>query len=258
MAKHSFYWSYSTRGGSLAISSVVRAFREVMLRPPEKIIPKTLSRPSPAQLLQVLPPRATAVCQINAIQISTIITCITSHILRVISKISQDGKSPCASFSALFHRLPVIRQSKSTRGPGNATSCFNLRHFTNYRQRRLRTTHYLVPSRMHYELATSLLLTTTDSNHAPAHVHSFPRGLKRGTISYRRYRRITDTGLKNDLAGSRCDSGVTSVARQDEVLTKYLQVLAVDLLNPSPAAEAKKHKLKVNLSSALVVMIYSD
>ena len=25
----------------------------------------------------------------------------------------------------------------------------------------------------------------------------------------------------------------------------YLQVLAVDLLNPSPAAEARKHKLKV-------------
>jgi hypothetical protein len=27
-----------------------------------------------------------------------------------------------------------------------------------------------------------------------------------------------------------------------------LQVLAVDLLNPSPAAEAKKHKLKVRIS----------
>lgn len=42
------------------------------------------------------------------------------------------------------------------------------------------------------------------------------------------------------------------------MLTKYLQVLAVDLLNPSPAAEAKKHKLKVNFSPALVVMIHSD
>ena len=31
-----------------------------------------------------------------------------------------------------------------------------------------------------------------------------------------------------------------------EVLTEFRpQVLAVDLLNPSPAAEAKKHKLKV-------------
>lgn len=178
MAKHGFHWPRPTKCGSPSVSSVVRAFREVMLRPPEKIIPKTLSRPSPAQLLQVLPPRATAVCQINAIQISTIITCITSHILRVISKISQDGKSPCASFFALLHRLPVTRQSKSTRGPDNATSCFNLRHFTNYRQRRLRTTHYFVPSRMHYGLARSLLSTTVDSSQAPARVHSFPRGLK--------------------------------------------------------------------------------
>jgi hypothetical protein len=29
------------------------------------------------------------------------------------------------------------------------------------------------------------------------------------------------------------------------MLTNFFQVLAVDLLNPSPAAEAKKHKLKV-------------
>lgn len=30
-----------------------------------------------------------------------------------------------------------------------------------------------------------------------------------------------------------------------------LQVLAVDLLNPSPAAEAKKHKLKVRLQTCI-------
>jgi hypothetical protein len=31
-----------------------------------------------------------------------------------------------------------------------------------------------------------------------------------------------------------------------------LQVLAVDLLNPSPAAEARKHKLKVTPTSILI------
>lgn len=33
--------------------------------------------------------------------------------------------------------------------------------------------------------------------------------------------------------------------RDDGILTRMVQVLAVDLLNPTPQAEARKHKLKV-------------
>ena len=40
-----------------------------------------------------------------------------------------------------------------------------------------------------------------------------------------------------------------------EVLTFFLQVLAVDLLNPSAAAEAKKHKLKVRLDHGTIPLM---